>query len=159
MDELMHQTWETQADFDSTLNDIRTQSDRGAAITGGAMLDCALKIAIEGQGPEMSNTMGKKSLSAKIAIASARGIIDESTAERCALIRHVRNEFAHNVKPMDFSTRQIVEFCTNLPDPDFLAGTAKLVPPRDLRARMRGRFIDAIYGLLLRLNLDQYNRA
>jgi hypothetical protein len=55
------------------------------------------------------------------------------------------------MNPLSFTSEKILPLCEKLPVPNFLAGRAKLVEPKDRNERMRRRFIEKTHDLLLLL--------
>jgi hypothetical protein len=159
----MRHGWKSLPEFEAVLNELRTQNDRGMAITAGATVEHALQLAIEAKWPAMSKTrrdevFGDNSplgtFSAKIIVACAMGLIHDTTTIRLHIMRRIRNEFAHDMKPINFASERPLKLCQKLPDPDFLAGTAKIVPPADTNERMRSRVIDQTHALSILLLRD-----
>jgi hypothetical protein len=143
---MTHQ-WKNLSEFKAVLNEIRTQNDRGVAITAGATVEHALRLAIEARGENRPlNRFWRK-----IEVAYARGFVDKQTRDYLNTVRDIRNEFAHDMMPLTFTSETILKLCNNLPDPDFLAGGAKLVPPTDINERMRNRVIEKAWDLMLLL--------
>jgi hypothetical protein len=158
----MTQQWKNLPEFKDVLVEIRTQSNRGAAITAGVTVENALRLAIEAH---WSRTMSKSArervfcgrggalgtFSAKIDVANAMGLVDQQTTDYLNTVRRIRNEFAHSMIPITFASERIRTLCDDLPEPDFLAGSATLIPPMDINERMRGLFIEKAYDLMLLL--------
>jgi hypothetical protein len=159
----MRHKWDTEDDFSAVINGLRSSDDRSVGITGAATAEYALQLRIEAEWPPLSKTLRDKlfdggplgTFSAKITISTAMGIIKQETRDTLEVIRSVRNEFAHDMLPLDFSAQRIAEHCEKLGDPKFLSGSAVIVPPTDLKARNRLRFIDAIHRVLLDLLSQQ----
>src|ERR1700730_5834035 len=55
----MRHQWKSRPEFKAVLVEIRTQNDRGAAITAGATVENALRLAIEARWPPMSDKARK----------------------------------------------------------------------------------------------------
>jgi DNA-binding MltR family transcriptional regulator len=156
----MTQQWKNRPEFKSVLVEIRTQNDRGAAITAGAAVEHSLRLAIEARwspSSPMSDTARKcifgetgplGTFAAKIKVAHALGFVDQQTADYLNTVRLIRNEFAHHMKPITFASEIILALCKNLPNPDFFANGAQFVPPMD-DERMRSIFIEKVYDLML----------
>jgi hypothetical protein len=156
----MARRWKDQAAFQAVLTEIRAHNDRTAAIVAGATLEYALQLAIEARYPTMSEKGRKKlfdsrgilsSFYNKIEFATAVDVIDEQAGDYLHILRKIRIEFAHDMNPLSFTSAKILPLCEKLPVPNFLAGGAKLVEPKDRNERMRGRFIEKTYDLLLLL--------
>ena len=61
-----------------------------------------------------------------------------------------RNEFAHDMNPLSFTSEKILPLCEKLPVPNIL-DDAEPVEPEDINERMRRRFIEMTYLQLLLL--------
>src|SRR5437016_14199503 len=127
----MTQQWKNLPEFKDVLVEIRTQNDRGAAITAGAAVEHALRLAIEARWSPISPMSDKArkcifgengplgTFSAKIKVAHALGFVDQQTADYLNTVRLIRNEFSHNMNPLTFASERTLTLCNNLPDPDF----------------------------------------
>jgi uncharacterized protein YutE (UPF0331/DUF86 family) len=148
--------WKDRAAFQAILQEIRTlENDRAAAIVAVAVVEWALVLAIEAHCSPMSNTkrkkLEKKSLDDLITTANTEGVIDQEAADHLNILRKIRNEFAHDMNPVSFASREILKLCKSLPVPNFQAGGAKLKEPKDTNKRMRRRFTEETWQLLLLL--------
>ena len=156
----MARRWKDEPAFKAVLNEIRAHNDRTAAIVAGATLEYALQLAIEARYPAISEEGRKKlfdsggvlsSFYNKIEFATAVDVIDQKASNYLHVLRKIRIEFAHDMNPLSFTSEKILPLCERLPVPDFLAGGVKLVEPEDNNERMRRRFIEKTYDLLLLL--------
>jgi hypothetical protein len=148
--------WQDQAAFQAISQEIRTlENDRAAAIVAVAMLEYALVLAIEAHCSPMSNTKRKKleekSLGDLITTANTKGVIDQQATDHLHILRKIRNEFAHDMNPLSFTSEKILPLCEDLPVPNYLDGGATLEEPTDTNQRMRRRFIEMTYFQLLLL--------
>ena len=117
-------TW-TLRDIENDREIVRAidgHDDRAAAILAGAYLEDrllatiktrlvsdgkALKRFFTGIGPLVT-------FSAKIDLSYLLGIFDPKTTEILHIVRSIRNEFAHNLSPISFSTPVIAKLCNRL---------------------------------------------
>jgi len=156
----MARRWKDEAAFQAVLKEIRAHNDRTAAIVAGATLEYALQLAIEARYSTISEKGRKKlfdsrgmlsSFYNKIEFATAVDVIDQQAGNYLHILRKIRIEFAHDMNPLSFTSEKILPLCEKLPVPNFLAGRAKLVEPKDRNERMRRRFIEKTHDLLLLL--------
>jgi hypothetical protein len=94
------------------LEELKTQSDRGAAVIAAAVLDDLLELLILERfielGSERRESLFKRtgaplsSFSAKIEVSYALGVISNGIRLGLHLIRDVRNEFAHRIEQVTF---------------------------------------------------------
>lgn len=123
-----------QAKLIKTTFELLSQSDRGAAIIGGAFVEAKLKIALESRlidGKYKNNhTLFNRifdfegplgSFSAKIDMCYSLQIIGKHTFDDLHKIREIRNKFAHSLeeeesihRPITFSTQVVASRCNNL---------------------------------------------
>lgn len=106
---LEHPTEEELVDFPRLMSE---ESDRGAAIMGGALVEQALTVAIRSRLADPGSTIVDAwfegptaafgSFAAKITLGRALGIYGEHMADRLSLIKDIRNAFAHRSRPLDF---------------------------------------------------------
>jgi hypothetical protein len=112
-----------------TLNEIERQEDRGAAVIGGAFLEDYLVDALKqrllkdqavindffgGMGPLAT-------FNAKIEMAYLLGLIGKQSRQKMHSIRRIRNEFAHNLRPLSFEAPRIKNMCQALISQDKVA--------------------------------------
>jgi Mannitol repressor len=100
-------------------------SDRAVAVIGSTLLDNALKVAIQTRFINLKladvaqifdglSGGPLSSLSAKVKIAFALGIVNETRRDDLNRIRAVRNTFAHSIVPISFRTHAVVQECKKL---------------------------------------------
>ena len=108
------------------LVEINAQSDRGAALIVAALVDQALQNSTYARIVNLPERLdgwfqGESgvflSLSQKIQVCRALGIIGELSESHLNSIRAVRNQFAHTVFPIDFEHEAIAKECNGLPMP------------------------------------------
>lgn len=109
-------------DFSEFLAEFQSETDRGAALVGAALLDQRLldtlkaflvddKISaglLEGANAPLGT------LDARTRAAYAMGLIDGHEFEETNLIRKIRNEFAHRVHGTTFEDPRIKELCRKI---------------------------------------------
>jgi hypothetical protein len=75
-------------------------------------------------------------------------VIDQNESNYLNIIRKIRIQFAHDMKPLSFTSEEILPLCKALPVPGV---GKKLAEPKDPNERMRRRFIEMTYLQLLLL--------
>jgi hypothetical protein len=108
--------------YGEVIAEIERQSDRAASLIAASLLeDRLLKLIkstlvghktiedkmFKGSGPVAS-------FSAKIDLAFVMGLFDDDVHKRMHTIREIRNEFAHNVRPLHFASQRPKALCANL---------------------------------------------
>lgn len=128
--------------------ELRSESDRGVALIGGAFLDEKLAATLAAFFASDNPTLlyGKNaplgSFSARIEACFALGLIEENERNECDYIRRIRNEFAHKLVGTSFKQQKIVDLCANLKSP--LPDVPEVHPPRF-------QFENAVIAMSLRL--------
>jgi hypothetical protein len=94
------------------------ESDRAAAVLAGAYLDAFMESALRdvlarnSQTDVLFDVRGVlQSLSSKISLAAALGIVAEPVARDMDLIRKIRNYFAHHIWDATFETSPMSDWC------------------------------------------------
>lgn len=124
---------EFQDDFAAIMNECQSQSDRGVALIVAADLDDNLERAIKSRLVDASAAKDVSlfaklfsgygplsSFSGRIDLARGLQLIGEKTYQDLAIIRRIRNDFAHKIrwesdpKPLTFETKSIASRCNNL---------------------------------------------
>lgn len=142
----------TAEDLAKFVDELKRESDRGLALVAAALIDdrlcetlrsffcdnsSAAKLLDEGNAP-----LGAFSVRAEA--CRALGLIDENEFSEIALIRKVRNEFAHAKHGMSFQNSRVQGLCatlkSNLPE----GGDYPINEPRF-------RFTNAAVSIVLRL--------
>lgn len=106
----------------SVMTEIAQQTDRGAAIIGGAYLDIVLREAITAQLLDMPDIVNQlfenrgvlQDFGAQMQIALVLGIFGRRAYDDLRIVKDIRNMFAHAAEAMDFSYPPIVDRCKNL---------------------------------------------
>ncbi len=110
---------------DAIVKEIEGQRDRPAVIASASYLEHrlgeTLKCVLE-QHKAVADRVFKgygplSSFSAKIDIAYMIGLYLEYIYKALLTIKEIRNEFAHNPRPVTFRTQRIADLCKNLPKP------------------------------------------
>jgi len=104
------------------LEDVQSESDRGAALVAAAKLDDALKDIIltfllkDDASVELVN--GKYAplgnFSARINAAYALGLLDTNEYSTCHQVRRIRNKFSHSSSGLNFDSPEIRDLILNL---------------------------------------------
>jgi hypothetical protein len=109
----------------ATIREIQRQRDRSAAIIAAACLEqsltTTLKAAFESH-PAIVNKMFKgygplATFAAQIDIGLLMGMYPEYIHKTMLTIKDIRNEFAHNTKPITFSMQRIHDLCNSFQPP------------------------------------------
>lgn len=103
---------------------MMAESDRGAAIMGGALVELALQVAIQSRLADPDAKTVKAwfegpnapfgTFAAKIALGRALGIFGPHMEGRLRLIKDIRNAFAHCSTPLDFEHKDLKVLRTEL---------------------------------------------
>ena len=143
-------TWLTlEKSYAETLNEIKKQRDRGAAIIAASVLEDHLLAAIQSR-LHRNDTIESKifkgygplaSFSAKIDLGFLLGLYSSTSHKQIHRIREIRNEFAHNLAPLSFNSQRIKAFCAHFRLPrgfgrDFDKMLEKNFGAKDLRLGM-----------------------
>lgn len=100
------------------LNELKKQTDRGAALIAGAVLDEILELTILARLIEFGSerrealfdpTRPLGTLSAKIEIGYALGIYENPFRLQLGIVRDVRNAFAHRIESIQFDHPDVVK--------------------------------------------------
>jgi hypothetical protein len=114
----------TDGDFASALKEIREAPDRAAAIVGAAIVEDALRWALnsffilqitENEERELFENNGVlSSFHAKILMGFALGLFGEAARNELSRIRNIRNAFAHAPRSIGFATSEVANECAKL---------------------------------------------
>ena len=139
-------------DLASFVKELQSETDRGLPLVGAALIDEKLSKTLESYFIKSKAT--KKllndanaplgTLSARIELTYALGLIDQFEYQEIGLIRKIRNEFAHVRHGLSFEDERIKGLCTSLKSPlpegsDYPTNTARF------------RLVNAIVCIVLRL--------
>jgi len=98
--------------------ELEKQTDRGAALIAGAVLDEVLEMAMTARlielGRDQHDSLFARgrpldSFAAKIALGYALGLYPNTARVLLEMIRDVRNKFAHRIEPLEFSNPEVVQ--------------------------------------------------
>ncbi|MDP3551612.1 MAG: hypothetical protein Q8R81_14625 [Novosphingobium sp.] len=138
------------AEFIPFLDVLNSESPRGAVLVAASFIETRLlkiiqAFLIEGKPKEQilngfNAPIG--SLSAKIALAAALGLISERERRECDLLRRIRNKFAHNVHP-SFNDSDIKSLSLEL--------SFRAMPYENVEVDAKGSFSSASVALILSL--------
>jgi len=109
-------------DFSAFLREFQSETDRGAALVGAALIDQKLADTLRAffvsgkTAGELldGGTAPVGTLSSRIKACHALGLIDGFELRECDLIRKVRNEFAHSIHGTTFAEPKISALCDRL---------------------------------------------
>jgi Mannitol repressor len=101
--------------------ELKTQSDRGAAIIATAIIDNLLEDALRQRliltlelGDRLFSYGPLANFSAKISLAYAVGILTSEMSSDLDTIRRIRNRFAHTAEPLKFRDTKIRQWTAGL---------------------------------------------
>ena len=142
-------------DVAQILSDLQSESDRGLALVAAAHLDQKLEGTISAFFCETKSSKALinvpyaplGTLSAKIDICQALGLIDDYEYAETHAIRRIRNIFAHSDRKLDFADSQVAKECAKLTS-EYPIEEGKIVPSRAL-------FLNAA----VKMSLHLYYRA
>jgi DNA-binding MltR family transcriptional regulator len=121
--------------------------DRAAALTGGAILEGALKEALSSHlNPELKlqpdylfqHTAPLGTFSAKIRMGYATGIYERTVADDLDCLREVRNAFAHTIRHIEFDTPEVATVCSRI---QIIDRTMESFPQSDWVPSARSRYL------------------
>jgi DNA-binding MltR family transcriptional regulator len=114
----------TEKELKAIFEEIDAQTDRGAAIISGAILEEQLTDALRHRlilTASLSNKIfsyeqngALSDFAQKIDVAFAVGMIKPDVRDDLHNIRRIRNRFAHQIEPLDFKDSKILGFCSAL---------------------------------------------
>lgn len=141
------------ADFAQFLREFQAETDRGAALVAGALIDLRLKETLAGfmincreatdlLSGERGGPLG--TFSARINACFALGLLTAHERTECHLIRKIRNEFAHRAHGTTFADEKISSLSHSLRS-DLPGGTEAF------RGNPRSKFINAAILIALAL--------
>lgn len=139
-------------DFSAFLHEFQSETDRGAALVGAALIDQRLSdtlrsffVVAKTAGELLDGgTAPLGTLSARIKTCHALGLIDTHELGECDLIRKVRNGFAHSVHGTTFADPRIAALCDRLQS-DLPGGREAF------KENPRGMFINSVVLTVMRL--------
>lgn len=105
-------------DFHRFLDEFQEESERAAAVLGGAFLDDLLGELISEsivEGGPVEDLLGRarplSSFGARITAAECLGLLTSDEARDLDLVRRIRNRFAHRTHGLAFETPEIADRC------------------------------------------------
>lgn len=112
-------------DWTDFFEELKTQSDRGAVLIAGSLVDSTVRLALQCKMIEMSKEESEGlfenvnaplgSFSARIKVGRALGIYGPLLEKKLNRIRQIRNQFAHALVPLDLSHEIIAKECEAFP--------------------------------------------
>ena len=135
--EELRKLWQSQEWFD----EFQNETDRGAALLGAAFADAVLETTLraffvddEEQADFLLNvTQPLGGFGSRIRLAYCLGLITKSQFSDLLNIAKIRNEFAHRIHSLDFSSPEITALCANLLTPrDEVGANSTNMTSRDL---------------------------
>jgi hypothetical protein len=156
----------TDGDFHAAFKEIQAAPDRVAAIVATAIVEDALRWALnsffilqisENEERELFENNGLlSSFHAKILIGFALGLFGEAARNDLTRIKNIRNAFAHAPRSIGFETPEVENQCTNLRYVDTIAKNLNrsILPTKPLLDKgPRARFTATVNLLLLDLHI------
>lgn len=142
----------TQADYDTILDELyHARNDRSRVLIAIAVLEQALEDVLRLHFRKMNKEEERRlfdfeaslgTLSNKIYMAYALGMIDRSDVRELNALREIRNAFAHSRRITDFDTPEVAAYC------EFLKIPTDPPPPDGLQMTPRLKFIGAFVSYL-----------
>lgn len=146
----------TASDLAAFTQELQNETDRGLPLVAAALIDelladslrnffvedCSVEKLLDGASAPLGT------LSARLNLCHALGLIDDYEKSEIEIIRKIRNRFAHTRHGLSFDDKVIVGLCTSLSSP-LPEGSAFQKPT------VRFRLINAAVCMVLRL----YHRA
>jgi Domain of unknown function (DUF4145) len=133
-------TWKPNNDseWDELFQEMKNASDRAVVLTIGPFVEAAAELAIacriaEDNFEELVARADAPlgTFSAKIRMLQGLGIIGPRHRKVMDTIREIRNTFAHSMKPIDFNTSVVRDYCHTLEEWEIDAfDTSQLSPAR-----------------------------
>ncbi len=129
--------------------ELEKQTDRGTAIIGAALLESRVEDAIKSRLLINKTTTSRSigTFSAKISLGYSMGIYGEKTHHELEIIRKIRNDFAHFLKPINFDSPNIKDKCNELWFPKFVEINHQALRPIEARVQYL-RSINILNSLL-----------
>jgi mannitol operon repressor len=139
-------------DFSAFLHEFQSETDRGAALVGAAVIDQRLSDTLRAfmvAGKVVDALLDGANaplgtFSARINMCFGLGLIDNHEHSECNIIRKIRNEFAHSVHGTTFADKGVVVLCERLQS-DLPGGREAF------KDKPRGVFINAVVLTTMRL--------
>jgi mannitol operon repressor len=108
--------------FSGFLKEFQSETDRGAALVGAALIDTRLErllcshlaVADIAKDLVVGNNAPLGTFSARIKMSYALGLITELEFAEVEIIRKIRNEFAHALHGLTFENQKLSALCRNL---------------------------------------------
>lgn len=152
------------AEFDSFLADFQDETDRAAAVLGGAYLDAALERLLKkvmAGSPAMATRLLDQqqplgTFGARTLAALAFGYLSEDEFHDLDIIRKIRNEFAHRVHGLRFADSPVSDWTASLRHGARVAG---MTSQPSVGPRVRFNWTVGILFCLLALREAQTTRA
>jgi len=112
----------TAQDLAKFVEELRRESDRGLALVAAALIDDKLGETLRSffcEGPSAAKLLDDSNaalgaFSSRSEACIALGLIDDYEYSEIALLRKVRNEFAHAKHGMSFQTPRVQGLCSSL---------------------------------------------
>jgi hypothetical protein len=159
--DLSHQ-FPTNEEFDALMISLEKMEDRAAVLVLSSIIDNLLEYAILTKFVRLNKKKRDKlfrnptaplsSMSAKIAVANALGILGDEPRAQLDRIRSIRNAFAHAMKTIMFDDPLIAEECKKL-DPRRIISGGTYQPSTD-SARERFQITGTLISMILMKQID-----
>jgi hypothetical protein len=100
-------------DYAGFFAEFQQESDRATAILGAAYLETRLGVLLRDYLLEGTNAV-PYNFDRRIGLTRALGLIDRTDADQLNLIKEVRNQFAHQLHGLKFTSDEVAEKCSEL---------------------------------------------
>jgi hypothetical protein len=106
----------------AAMAEVQNQTDRGAAIVGGAYVDLVVREALTAKMsdvPDIISTLFEnrgalQDFGARIQLALVLGVYGNRAYKDLCIIKDIRNAFAHSAEAMDFTHDDVTKLCDRL---------------------------------------------
>lgn len=117
-------TVHTAEEILTVLEELKKQTDRGAAIVAASVAEELLAVVIQERLLPLNSEIRKSlfdrpnaplsSFSAKIDLGYALGLFSDSAMKHLHILRECRNRFAHRIEPLNFDHPSITEVLSKI---------------------------------------------
>ena len=114
----------SEGQFLEIFNELKAQTDRGAAIIAAAIVEEALteflkkRLVLAGGIEKKIFSISRRGFAsefgAKIDLAFCTGLIKQETVDHLRVVAKIRNRFAHRIEPLSFADPEIKSWCCDL---------------------------------------------
>jgi hypothetical protein len=159
--------WQTLTDAQilQLESEFRRENDRGLALVAASYLETQLRWFLEGYFSESLSARERErlfegpaaplaSFASRVALARALALIGPLSEHDLAVVRKIRNAFAHRFARLSFADAEVAKLCASLRLPDVPLGgiTLAKVEPRE-------RFLQSVTCVFHWINGEMHHRS